>query len=340
MKPNETRLANCRLQIDEIDRNLLELLKKRAQVVLQVGDIKRTAGASTSHDFYDPARERAILDKLVPQAAPFSTETIQRIFKEIIQSCRTLESEVTLSQPRVNTAKPTLAIIGFGRFGQLWSHFFAHTHEVWVHDSRPIKDPAFRTVPLAEAGKAETVIIAVPLRQMEKTMHALAPHLAPHTVVMDVGSVKSLPAMWMAEAFPTTTTIIATHPLFGPDSFATSERRIAVHLVQGDETAYSRWKTYFTWRGLTLLEVDPDTHDQVMAGSQGLTHIIGRTLNAFGARASLLDTQSYQALLQVMNQTCKDSPQLFQDLIHLNPHSEAAIEAFAKAFGDVMDTLA
>lgn len=112
-----------------------------------------------------------------------------------------------------------------------------------------------------------------------------------------------------------------------------------LHLVQGNETSYHDWKMYFAWRGLTVLEVDPDTHDQLMARSQGLTHIIGRTLKAFGAESSELDTQSYQALLQVMEQTCKDTSQLFEDLIHLNPHSEDAIEDFAEAFGTVMEQL-
>src|SRR3990167_11356443 len=116
MKPDHTLLTDYRAQIDALDQQLLELLKKRAHVVLQVGDIKRTAGAHDPHDFYDPAREKAILDTLAPHAAPFSRETIQRIFKEIIQSCRTLESEVTLSQPHTQTQKPILATIGFGCF--------------------------------------------------------------------------------------------------------------------------------------------------------------------------------------------------------------------------------
>ena len=66
----------------------------------------------------------------------------------------------------------------------------------------------------------EIVVVAVPVAVMPTVFKAIAPHLQPGALVVDVGSVKMLPAQWMTELLPDYVEIVATHPLFGPQSVA------------------------------------------------------------------------------------------------------------------------
>lgn len=79
-----------RKQIDTIDRKLLELLAKRLLVVHQVGDHKREKGLKV----YDPAREEALLQKLIGLAPDcFDEASVRNIFSAVVAECRRLELE-------------------------------------------------------------------------------------------------------------------------------------------------------------------------------------------------------------------------------------------------------
>ena len=53
-------LAALRSQIDALDRELVGLMNRRAEVARQIGQIKQSAGQQT----YDPAREEFVLGRV------------------------------------------------------------------------------------------------------------------------------------------------------------------------------------------------------------------------------------------------------------------------------------
>ncbi|MEY4544047.1 MAG: hypothetical protein RL685_242 [Pseudomonadota bacterium] len=81
-------LRELRDAIDEIDRNIVELLAQRLRLVMKVGDYKRANGLAV----YDAERERDLLAR-VSNAAPSPLEPAmaQRIFQCVIQESRDLE---------------------------------------------------------------------------------------------------------------------------------------------------------------------------------------------------------------------------------------------------------
>jgi chorismate mutase-like protein len=81
-------ILELRKSIDQLDRQLVELIAERLRLVKQVGEIKRGSGL----EVYDPERERDLLQR-VSQAAPAPLEPAmaQRIFECIIQESRNLE---------------------------------------------------------------------------------------------------------------------------------------------------------------------------------------------------------------------------------------------------------
>ncbi|MCA9641060.1 MAG: chorismate mutase [Polyangiaceae bacterium] len=92
----DPELAELRDAIDALDREILELVARRVEVVLRVGDFKRARNLRV----YDPARERDVLDKLSAACrSPLTQETVRRIFERLIDESRRLE-QVHVSQQK------------------------------------------------------------------------------------------------------------------------------------------------------------------------------------------------------------------------------------------------
>jgi chorismate mutase len=81
-------LQTLRAAIDEVDREILDLLAERVRLVLAVGDVKRERNMPV----YDPERERQVLDRLAASAPPpLDGTTVRRIFERLIDEARRLE---------------------------------------------------------------------------------------------------------------------------------------------------------------------------------------------------------------------------------------------------------
>ena len=81
-------LDRLRAQIDAINLKLVRLLNQRAKVAQAIGHLKQAGGAA----IYQPARERAVLDRVTElNAGPLMGEHLRRIFVEIISACTALE---------------------------------------------------------------------------------------------------------------------------------------------------------------------------------------------------------------------------------------------------------
>jgi len=83
-------LPQLREGIDRVDAQILGLLGERAELVKQIGEVKRRAGLP----IYDPERERQVLARLAEQApASIDPEFVQRVFERIIDESRRLERD-------------------------------------------------------------------------------------------------------------------------------------------------------------------------------------------------------------------------------------------------------
>src|SRR5512133_345047 len=106
-------LDKLRQEIDSIDDNILELLNRRAKVVLDVGRTK----AEQQQDFYVPARERAIYDRLSGHnPGPFPNDAIRRVWREIISASLSLEHPMKvafLGPQATNTHAAAMRQFGF-----------------------------------------------------------------------------------------------------------------------------------------------------------------------------------------------------------------------------------
>ncbi|WP_374470929.1 prephenate dehydrogenase/arogenate dehydrogenase family protein [Phenylobacterium sp.] len=237
----------------------------------------------------------------------------------------------------------SLGLIGFGQFGQLAAGVLKARFDVLVADKAA--DAEARAVALGvgfgtlEAAAArEVVVVAVPVPAMRQVFAAIAPHLKPGALVVDVGSVKVLPARWMTELLPDSVDIVATHPLFGPQSVARDGLpglRFVVCPIRGD--GHEKVAAYGRELGLAVTVTTPEEHDQEMAYVQALTHLIGRSLVNLGIPDERLATQSYQHLLELCGLIGADTFELFTAIQTQNPYAPDVVRAFVAQAQDLLE---
>ena len=90
-KKSETEIASLRLQIDDLDMQLLELLNRRAAVVRKVGELKG------GKRVYRPERESQILRRISATGGALPAASAAAVFREIISACRALEQSVRVA---------------------------------------------------------------------------------------------------------------------------------------------------------------------------------------------------------------------------------------------------
>jgi len=134
------KLNELRARIDGIDNKLLLLLSERGQVAQQVGQAKN------GDKIYRPEREAQILQRvLAANPGPLRAESIERLFREIMSSCRALEQNL-----RVAYLGPA------GTFSQA-AVYKQFGHEVDALHEADI-DACFRAV---ETGRADFAVVPV-----------------------------------------------------------------------------------------------------------------------------------------------------------------------------------
>lgn len=223
-------------------------------------------------------------------------------------------------------------IIGFGRFGQLAARHLRERFDVIAADSGDIGAAAgalgVRAGALAEAAACDVIMLAVPVQAMEAVIGRIAPLVRPGALVLDVASVKMLPARWMADALPASVDIVATHPLFGPQSArdGLEGQPLVICPVRGER--HEAVAAFGRALGLKVSFTSAEEHDREMAYVQALTHLIGRALVNIRIPDEALKTDSYQHLLELCGLIRDDTKELFFAIQNLNPFAPEITRQF------------
>ena len=88
-------LNKIRILIDKIDKKIVKSLNDRANLAKK---IKKAKASSEKKDIFRPEREAQILRKIAStNSGPLTTKHLQTIFREIISSCLSLETNLKVS---------------------------------------------------------------------------------------------------------------------------------------------------------------------------------------------------------------------------------------------------
>lgn len=119
MSPQD-QLNRLRREMDELNREMLDLISRRGTLAVEIGKVKRLQGVER----YDPVREREMLDFIAASnPGPFETSRLQHLFKEMFKASAELQGEdrdKTLLVSRKRQAEDTIVtlkdvVIGNGR---------------------------------------------------------------------------------------------------------------------------------------------------------------------------------------------------------------------------------
>ena len=232
-----------------------------------------------------------------------------------------------------------VSIIGFGRFGAMLHSLLSKGFEVDVFDKNSIDNSDVNEVSLEYALRNETIFIAVPIRDFENLVKDISKKISSGKTVIDVCSVKVFPKKVMLDNLSNETDIIATHPLFGPDSLKDSGSVMTMESVRNTFGRYDFWKNYFESQNILIEEITAEEHDMMAARSQGLTHFVGRVIDDFGTNQTRIDTEGYKALHKLVNQTCNDTWELFEDIQNFNPFTEKMISELNESFEKISEII-
>jgi len=87
-------LPELRKSIDAVDRKILDLVSKRAQIAHQVGEAKNRG----SRGVLDVAREKAVIKRMrTDNPGPLGGDAIEAVFREIISACRAAQEPTTVA---------------------------------------------------------------------------------------------------------------------------------------------------------------------------------------------------------------------------------------------------
>lgn len=239
----------------------------------------------------------------------------------------------------------SLGLVGLGQFGRLAARTLKPHFDVLATDVAPESEAVARGIgvrfgTLAEAAACDVVVVAVPVVVMQATFRAIAPHVQPGALVIDVGSVKMLPTRWMLETLPEHADLVATHPLFGPQSArdGLAGLRFVVCPVRG--ARHEKVAAFGRDLGLTVTVTTPEEHDREMAYVQALTHLIGRSLVNLGIPDEQLKTPSYQHLLELCGLIGQDTFELFTAIQTQNPFAAEVVDAFVGEAKSLLEAVA
>lgn len=328
-------LTALRGQIDDVDRQLVDLLTRRLELVSEVGEVKGRHGLP----IYDPAREKDMIaaKRAMATERGLSPDLVEDVLRRCMREAYTHEKNMGFTRQAPDLG-PIVIVGGGGRMGALFGRMFelsGYAVRVVERDDSPqqVADA------VADAGM---VLVSVPIHDTVQAVRDL-PTLPDDCLLVDLTSTKRavMSAMLETHSGP----VLGLHPMFGPDvdSFA---KQVVAH-VPGRDPEASAWllDQVRLW-GATLHEVEADEHDHAMGLIQALRHF---STFAYGWHLAhedrdldtLLGLSSpiYRLELIMVGRLFAQDPELYFDIITGSTDALELIERYHQRYARAIELL-
>lgn len=333
-------LSPLRDSIADVDRALLELLRRRMDLAAEVGRIKAATGRPVVvRDVEDRVLTRA---RQHAEACGVSEEVMEAVFQAIIRGSVERQYRVGIALREQHGGR-VLIVGGAGGMGT-WFRGFLEL----VGHSVDLADPALAHLPRKSghfAGLSEiedldayaSILVAVPLGLTPRVLAEVVER-APKGLVVEVASIKDPLSAPLEQARERGVRALALHPMFGPGK-SFYEPLTFVLAAQGELTEEKQEIAPLLAHPYTRLVAVPfPHHDRLMGWLLGLAHLtnmlFGAALTRSGidpaelhACASTTFTRQTATALSVL----AEDPDLYLDIQHLNPHRHEVYAATREA---------
>ena len=331
-----TKLDELRAQLGEVDREMLALVARRQALALQIGQVKRDAGIPTrdfrqERDVVERARAAAAAHGLPPQLGEALTLLL-------IRSSLTVQEKDQVAAQGVGGGRRVLVIGGRGNMGRWFVRFLgAQGFAVEVSDpAGPVDGVPYladwRAAPLDH----DIIVIAAPMPATNEILLALAA-APPRGLVFDVGSLKSPLRAGLRALAAAGGHVTSVHPMFGPDTELLSGRHVVFADV-GVPRATAEARELFASTMATLVDMDLESHDRLIAYVLGLSHALNIAFftalaesGEAAPRLAQLSSTTFDAQLGVASRVAAENPELYFEIQTLNDYGTESLAALLYA---------
>ena len=314
MSPKEQQLTPQRERIDQIDKQILDLLSERKEIVQEVIEKK----VENQLPIFAPKREDDKTAAFRDMAAKHELDPdwAEDFLRMIMAASRASQSASKF--PRATEEPKDILIVGAkGGMGSLYSKIVEQTgHRIYTIDKHNWHE-------LEEiAPKLDLAIVSVPINATVDVIERLAPKLSKDTILADFTSNKTTPIEAMQKAHPGP--ILGLHPMHGPDVQNLSKQLMVYCPVREEDKSEWVVEQCRLW-GMRVIEADAEKHDHVMHMVQGLRHFVALLHGSFMKTYDLnpkdilnYSSPIYRAELMMTGRIFAQSAELYADIVFAN----------------------
>ena len=186
----------------------------------------------------------------------------------------------------------------------------------------------------------DVTVIAAPIGVTVEILDEIA-SVGRQGLIFDIGSLKTPLKSALKKLAANGTKVTSLHPMFGPDTNLLPGRHV-LFVEVGSPDATKEARQLFASTMARQIEMKLEDHDRLIAYVLGLSHALNiaffTALRESGEELpNLADLSSttFDAQLEVAARVADESPQLYFEIQHLNPHGLAPLRELAKAVQQV-----
>jgi len=337
-------LDTLRKKLENVDRQLLTLIKERQDLSHDIGHFKDELGLGTR----DYSQETRVVNRARELAGELglAPEVTEELFLLLIRSSLTVQEKQRVASAGEGSGKRVLVICGAGQMGSWVVRFLASQgYAVEIADPTGSVDE-FNCVHNWQdlTLHHDVIVVATPLAESNRILKALAER-RPHGLVFDIGSLKS-PLREGLDALRNAGVKVASiHPMFGPTTELLSGRHV-IFVDVGSEEGTAQAREIFAPTMATLVEMDLDSHDRLIAYVLGLSHALNiiffTALSESGEevpKLAQISSTTFDAQLEVARSVAEDNPYLYFEIQSLNEFGSESLDALSSALSQFLTVM-
>ena len=329
-------LEDLRRRINDLDRQILELVGKRQETSREVARAKRATGHATRD--YNREREVLLAAREAGKQYGVSPQVAENILRLLIRSSLTTQEQASVAAQGAGNGRTALVIGGAGKMGRWFAEFMASQgFAVEIADPAGAPPgfahlPDWRTSPLTQ----DFIVIATPLGVTDKILREVAMR-RPKGVIFDVGSLKSPLRAGLNALKSHGCRVTSLHPMFGPNTELLSGRHV-IFVEAGSPEATAAARELFASTMVEQVVMSLDEHDRLIAYVLGLSHALNIAFftaladsGEAAPRLAKLSSTTFDSQLDVASLVAQESPELYFEIQSLNDYGSESLEALSQA---------
>jgi chorismate mutase/prephenate dehydrogenase len=338
-------LSGLREAIADVDRALLELLRRRMELAAEVGRIKAASGA--------PVVVRDVEDRVLlrarehAEACGVSEEVMASIFQAIMRGSVERQHRVGVGAWSQRGGQ-VLIVGGAGAMGGWLRRFLSSGgHDVHLVDPSlsglPPRDgawPSLDAVP--DLDRYSAIVVSVPLAATPAVLADVA-RRRPAGLLVEIASIKSHLSSEIGRARAASVRVASLHPMFGPAKALYEPMTFVLACHDEPDAERDRLEPLLQHPYARVIAIPFAHHDRLMGWLLGLAHLSGMVFGAALARSGLpaeelqaCASTTFLRQASTASSILAEDPDLYLDIQRLNPHREVVYRAAHEALDELV----